>query len=301
MMAARAAFVALCCAIGALGFAPSAHTARSPRGLVAQSAVDVSEAVTVTVEKPLGLVLEEIVPDEPQGVYVKMIDPQGAAAASGAIARGMRLVSAGGVDCTAASFDQAMDTLIDASSPIKLVFAPPAAAPAAASAAAPAVPSAAPAATEEFTIMASAAGGGWASVQATAGDNVRVALLNGGAELYGGMWAKAMNCNGGGQCGTCVVEVVDGEVSERTPVEDKLLKKKPSPNFRLACQARCVCVRLADSATIGGAELCVCARGFSDDCQGPHDRQNGRRVRWARRCRARYAPPTGAARARALE
>ena len=33
--------------------------------------------------------------------------------------------------------------------------------------------------------MASAAGGGWASVQATAGDNVRVALLNGGAELYG--------------------------------------------------------------------------------------------------------------------
>ena len=51
MMAARAAFVALCCAIGALGFAPSAHTARSPRGLVAQSAVDVSEAVTVTVEQ----------------------------------------------------------------------------------------------------------------------------------------------------------------------------------------------------------------------------------------------------------
>ena len=73
-------------------------------------------------------------------------------------------------------------------------------------------------------------------MQATAGDNVRVALLTGGAELYGGMLAKAMNCNGGGQCGTCVVEVVDGEVSERTPVEDKLLKKKPSPNIRLACQ-----------------------------------------------------------------
>ena len=49
---------------------------------------------------------------------------------------------------------------------------------------------------------------------------------------------KLMNCGGYGQCGTCIVEVVDGEenLSPRTPVEKAKLKKKPQ-TYRLACQA----------------------------------------------------------------
>lgn len=48
---------------------------------------------------------------------------------------------------------------------------------------------------------------------------------------------KLMNCGGYGQCGTCIVEVVEGmeNLSPRTEVENRKLKNKPE-NFRLACQ-----------------------------------------------------------------
>ncbi|KAL8113593.1 hypothetical protein AgCh_020790 [Apium graveolens] len=53
-------------------------------------------------------------------------------------------------------------------------------------------------------------------------------------EFIGG---KLMNCGGGGSCGTCIVEVIDGKdlLSERTNAELKYLKKKPE-SWRLACQ-----------------------------------------------------------------
>nr|GEW64542.1 photosynthetic NDH subunit of subcomplex B 3, chloroplastic [Tanacetum cinerariifolium] len=46
-----------------------------------------------------------------------------------------------------------------------------------------------------------------------------------------------MNCGGGGSCGTCIVEVVEGQelLNERTNTELKYLKKKPE-SWRLACQ-----------------------------------------------------------------
>ncbi|KAG1672041.1 hypothetical protein FOA52_008917 [Chlamydomonas sp. UWO 241] len=60
----------------------------------------------------------------------------------------------------------------------------------------------------------------------------------GEVEMYHGMWAKSMNCGGGGSCGTCVVQVLedkDGLLSERNEIEGKKLKGKPD-SFRLACQ-----------------------------------------------------------------
>lgn len=55
-------------------------------------------------------------------------------------------------------------------------------------------------------------------------------------ELYAA-YGKLMNCGGGGSCGTCIVEVIDGKdlLSERTNAELKYLKKKPE-SWRLACQ-----------------------------------------------------------------
>ncbi|MCO5606582.1 hypothetical protein L7F22_060770 [Adiantum nelumboides] len=55
-------------------------------------------------------------------------------------------------------------------------------------------------------------------------------------ELYG-LYGKIMNCGGGGSCGTCIVEVLEGSelLSERTDAEERYLKKKPS-TWRLACQ-----------------------------------------------------------------
>lgn len=55
-------------------------------------------------------------------------------------------------------------------------------------------------------------------------------------ELYA-TYGKVMNCGGGGSCGTCIVEVIDGKdlLNERTDTELKYLKKKPE-SWRLACQ-----------------------------------------------------------------
>ncbi|KAK9946114.1 hypothetical protein M0R45_011591 [Rubus argutus] len=55
-------------------------------------------------------------------------------------------------------------------------------------------------------------------------------------ELYA-TYGKLMNCGGGGSCGTCIVEIIDGKdlLNERTNTELKYLKKKPE-SWRLACQ-----------------------------------------------------------------
>ncbi|XP_020095334.1 photosynthetic NDH subunit of subcomplex B 3, chloroplastic-like [Ananas comosus] len=49
--------------------------------------------------------------------------------------------------------------------------------------------------------------------------------------------APLSNCGGGGTCGTCIVEVVEGKefLSPRTDKEKEILKKKPK-TWRLACQ-----------------------------------------------------------------
>jgi ferredoxin len=69
------------------------------------------------------------------------------------------------------------------------------------------------------------------------GANLRIKALENGIDIYT-TWGKMTNCGGYGQCGTCIVEIVEGmeNLSPRTPVEDKKLKKKPA-NYRLACQS----------------------------------------------------------------
>lgn len=73
-------------------------------------------------------------------------------------------------------------------------------------------------------------------VVAASGANLRLRALENGIDLYTFM-GKMMNCGGYGQCGTCVIEVVEGmeNLSPRTDVENRKLKKKPE-NYRLACQ-----------------------------------------------------------------
>ena len=55
-------------------------------------------------------------------------------------------------------------------------------------------------------------------------------------ELYAA-YGKAMNCGGGGSCGTCIVEIIDGQepLNERINTELRYLTKKPE-SFRLSCQ-----------------------------------------------------------------
>jgi len=69
------------------------------------------------------------------------------------------------------------------------------------------------------------------------GANLRLKAMENGIDIYK-FYGKMMNCGGYGQCGTCIVEITQGmeNLSPRTEVEDRKLKKKPK-NYRLACQA----------------------------------------------------------------
>lgn len=73
-------------------------------------------------------------------------------------------------------------------------------------------------------------------VVAAQGANLRIKAIENQVDLYtfGG---KLMNCGGYGQCGTCIVEIVEGmeNLSPRTAFEERKLKKKPA-SYRLACQ-----------------------------------------------------------------
>ncbi|MGB0562275.1 MAG: 2Fe-2S iron-sulfur cluster-binding protein [Spirulinaceae cyanobacterium] len=73
-------------------------------------------------------------------------------------------------------------------------------------------------------------------IVAATGANLREKALENGVDLYT-LRGKLMNCGGYGQCGTCMVEIVSGSgnLSERTEVENRKLRKKPA-NYRLACQ-----------------------------------------------------------------
>jgi ferredoxin len=73
-------------------------------------------------------------------------------------------------------------------------------------------------------------------IVAADGANLRLKALENSIDLYTFM-GKMMNCGGYGQCGTCVVEIVEGmdNLSPRTPVEEQKLRKKPA-TYRLACQ-----------------------------------------------------------------
>lgn len=69
------------------------------------------------------------------------------------------------------------------------------------------------------------------------GANLREKAIQNRIDIYT-FTGKMMNCGGYGQCGTCVVEILEGieNLSPRTEFETRKLKKKPD-SYRLACQA----------------------------------------------------------------
>ncbi|KAL6140858.1 hypothetical protein ACLB2K_059151 [Fragaria x ananassa] len=73
--------------------------------------------------------------------------------------------------------------------------------------------------------------------QACGGQKLRNIMLDGNIELYGPYARPLLNCAGGGTCGTCMVEVINGKelLTPRTDKEKEHLQKKPK-NWRLACQ-----------------------------------------------------------------
>lgn len=69
---------------------------------------------------------------------------------------------------------------------------------------------------------------------AQVGDNLRMSLLQNNIELYRGLKKKLGNCGGGGQCTFCAVDMVDSQGWEpRSDYENQKISKWP--NARLAC------------------------------------------------------------------
>jgi ferredoxin len=73
-------------------------------------------------------------------------------------------------------------------------------------------------------------------VIAADGANLREKALQNRIDIYT-LKGKLTNCGGYGQCGTCIVEIVEGmeNLSPKTDFELRKLKKKPE-SYRLACQ-----------------------------------------------------------------
>lgn len=74
------------------------------------------------------------------------------------------------------------------------------------------------------------------NVIAADGANLREKALQNQVDIYT-FKGKLINCGGYGQCGTCIVEIVEGSenLSPKTDFEQRKLKRKPD-NYRLACQ-----------------------------------------------------------------
>mgnify|MGYP003328328589 FL=1 len=68
------------------------------------------------------------------------------------------------------------------------------------------------------------------------GANLRKAAVDAGVNPYAGI-NNVRNCGGLGQCGTCVVEVVEGarNLSPRSDVEEVYLADRPA-TYRLSCR-----------------------------------------------------------------
>eukprot|EP00537_Pseudo-nitzschia_pungens_P007056 CAMPEP_0172359346 /NCGR_PEP_ID=MMETSP1060-20121228/3558_1 /TAXON_ID=37318 /ORGANISM="Pseudo-nitzschia pungens, Strain cf. cingulata" /LENGTH=258 /DNA_ID=CAMNT_0013080957 /DNA_START=189 /DNA_END=965 /DNA_ORIENTATION=- len=188
--------------------------------------------LSVTLEKPLGVVLEEVEEGQPKGVYVLELAEDGSAAASEFKDQlvGLPLARVEGTDVTAMDFDSVMDQLIAAPSPISLDFVLE-----------PAAPADADADADPFPIGTTVAikvldnnGVPETIVEARVGDNLRTTLQQNNIEVYQGLKQKLGNCGGGGQCTFCAAEFVESEGwAERSDYEDQRLAK--SPTARLTC------------------------------------------------------------------
>lgn len=202
-----------------------------------------AETLSLQLEKPLGLILEE---DDVSGsgVIVTQVNEGGSAYESPDASKliGSKIQSVTGKDVSTLSFDDVMDVIVGADSPLDVVFALKNGASGAVE------ETVAPEDEEEvgyaigtdvlITVKQPEANKADIVLNAKVGDNLRKALLsNKEIELYRGIKKKLGNCGGGGQCGFCAVELTDDEGcwGERSDYEAQKIGKNGSDKCRLAC------------------------------------------------------------------
>jgi len=183
-----------------------------------------SDVLSLSLPKPLGMILEEVEEGASKGVFIKEVGEEGSASAYTDKILGAKLAYVQGEDVTALAFDDVMDKLINAPDTVELQLI-------------------AGGQKEEedpfpvgtpVTIKVQQPGKDDLSIEAKVGDNLRQALLDNGFEVYQGMKQKLGNCGGGGQCTFCAMDFIESEGwQERSEYEDQKLKRNPMA--RLAC------------------------------------------------------------------
>lgn len=235
------AAIAIAATVDGFALLSTAASVRSPPSL----ALYMSEAaaattnnnknaiLSLTLEKPLGMILEEVEEGQASGVYVLELAEEGSAAGNDQLI-GLTLATVQGQDVTSLSFDAVMDTLVEASSPVALEFLTTTTTTTTTDGDGAAED------TVEFevgttvTIKVLEDDGSETLVQAKVGDNLRKTLLDNKVQVYKGLKQTLGNCGGAGQCTFCAADFVESEGwAERSEYEDQKLKK--SPNARLSC------------------------------------------------------------------
>ena len=198
-----------------------------------------TDTLSLELTKPLGLILEE---DESSGsgVIVTQVNEGGSAYESPEASKliGSKILNVIGKDVSSLSFDDVMDVIIGADSPLDVVFA---------------LKSSVGAVDETqqeeelaykigtdvlITVQQPEANKPDIVLNAKVGDNLRKTLLsNKEVELYRGIKKKLGNCGGGGQCGFCAVELIDDEGcwGQRSDYEIQRIGKNGNDKCRLAC------------------------------------------------------------------
>lgn len=140
------------------------------------------DETTVTLTKPLGLVLEEVEEGAAAGVFVKEISESGSAYAMADTLQGKTLAKVMGVDCSALDFESVMELIVNSESDeVTLSFAD--------TETDDAYPEG-----STVTMRVQQPGKEDLVFDAKVGDNLRQALIDNGFEVYQGMKQKLGNC-----------------------------------------------------------------------------------------------------------
>ena len=208
------------------------------------SVIKPNDVITLSLNKPLGLVLEES--DDGVGVVVASITDSGSAYLypQKDTLVGSWVVNVMGKDVSNSNFDTVMETIINAEPTVEIAFALSRVIDDDDDVYSSGDDSSTT--YEVGTIVAiqvqqPATGKPDIILNAKVGDNLRKTLLsNPNIELYRGLKKKLGNCGGGGQCGFCAVEFIDdsGDAKvwgTRSEYEAKKIGKNGSETQRLAC------------------------------------------------------------------
>lgn len=207
--------------------------------------------LSLTLEKPLGLILEES-EDGSGGVIVTQVNEGGSAFESPSAEQLIqsKISTVMEQDVSSLSFDDVMDAIINAPSPFDIEFALPSTAVAETETTVeaeaeveaevvPTTPSYEVGTTVTITVQQPETNKPDITLNGKVGDNLRKTLLaNKDIELYRGLKKKLGNCGGGGQCGFCAVELTDdgeGVWGDRSDYEAQRIGKNGNEKCRLAC------------------------------------------------------------------